>query len=270
MFSLFFNSNFKKIVNLTLFFVGPLFFQAQAQALNSFDPLSSLAQPLLSSAWSGTNISAGGVVSTGNTNAQNANAASNIFYTKKKWSLSSNDTFNFARTEDSGVTASKLFLSGQAQYSFAIKNYSFLEADYTNDRFDGYQYVLNSIIGYGRRLINQPTFSWDVQGGPGIQHAVKQAENDDDSSGLTQNNFLLNASTQLALALSKNSNMTENFSVVSTKINTRTISTTALTANLVNRFAIQVSFQAIHDSLPLSAKKNLNTITTLSLVYTLA
>jgi len=254
---------FKKSNFLFLFLCcGPVF----AQAL-------SLADPVLSSAWSGTNISAGGVVSTGNTNAQNANAASNIFYAKKKWALSSNDTFNFARTEGSGVTASKLFLSGQAQYNFAIKNYSFLEADYTDDRFDGYQYILNSIAGYGRRLVNQPRFSWDIQGGPGIQHSVKKSQeesSDSDNSGLTQNNFLLNASTQMALTLSQNSSITENFSVVSTRINTRTISTTAITANLINRFAMQLSFQAIHDSLPLNTKKNLNTITTLSLVYTLA
>lgn len=229
-----------------------------------------ISGPVLNSAWSGTNVSAGGVINTGNTNSQNINSAVNLSYTKKRWDFTSNDTFNFARTEGSGVTASKLFLSGQAQYNFAIKNYSFLESDYTDDRFDGYQYTLNSIVGYGRRLVNTPKFNWDVQGGPGFQHAVKNPNEDSAGENQEENNFLLNASSQISWALSPNANVSENLSAVSTQINTRTISTTAITANLISQFAMQLSFQAIHDSLPLSGKKNLNTVSTISLVYTLA
>jgi len=257
---------FKQVFKREIYFLF-LLWPVLSQALSLPD---ALANPVLSSAWSGTNVSAGGVINTGNTNSQNANAASNIFYTQNKWDWSSNDTFNFARTEGSGVTASKLFLSGQAQYNFAVKNYGFLEADYTDDRFDGYQYILNSIVGYGRRLINTPRFNWDIQGGPGFQHAVKNPNENSVDENQEENNLLLNASSQIAWTLSPHANITENASVVSTRINTRTISTTALTANLINRFAMQVSFQAIHDSLPLSGKKSLNTITMLSLVYTLA
>lgn len=223
--------------------------------------------PSLPSSWSGTNVSAGGVISTGNNQSQNVNAGSNIAYQKKRWAFTSNDTFNFARTTGVGVTASRLFLQGQLQYNFAKKNYSFLESDYTDDRFDGYRYILNSIVGYGRRLINQPSFSWDIQGGPGIQRAAKQADEGGDE---INNNVLINGSTQVNWQMSQNAAFSENLGLTSTQINTRTISTTAITANLISRFAMQLSFQAVHDSLPLAGKKPLNTITTLSLVYTLA
>ena len=236
-------------------------------AMGDFNPLT---PPNPKSPWSGTNIGAGGVFNTGNTQSQNINTAANLIYKSlsSPWQWTSNDTFNFARTYGKGVTASKLFLQSQWQYNFAQKKYSFLEMDYTDDRFDGYDYILNTIVGYGLRVVDLPVFSWDIQGGPGYQRAVKAPVGNMGEDN--ENNMLLNASTQMNWVMSSNASLSESLGVTSTRINTRTISTTALTANLVKRFAMQLSFQAIYDSLPLSGKKPFNTITTVSLVYTLA
>lgn len=226
------------------------------------------AQPKPPSAWKGTNVSLGGSANTGNTTAQQANSALNISYRVNKWLWTSNNTFNFARTKGKGVTTSKLYLMGQAQYNFSQKNYSFEQLNYTDDRFDGYRYTANALLGYGRHLFDYESVSLDGQLGPGIQRTVKEDTPTDD--GKTKNLLAFSGTLNLNWQMSKNGTFSEIFNVTSSSQNVRYLSTTSISANVMNHVALQLSFQASKDSKPLPGKKATNTVTTIALVYTFA
>lgn len=216
--------------------------------------------------WKGTNLSLGGSTNTGNTTSQNANAALNIRYAPSKWTLTSGDTFDFAHTRGKGVTASKLYLMGQAQYAFTKRNYVFEQLNYTDDRFDGYKYVANGLAGLGRRILDYPTFFLDLQAGPGVQRSVEKQEQGGDSVDLIVITGTLNSTWNF----SSNGALSENFNVASSSQNVRYMSTTSLSANVMNHVALKLSFQATRDSKPLPKKKATNTATIVSLVYTFA
>lgn len=224
-------------------------------------------KPNSNSPWKGTNVAIGGSDTSGNTDTQTLNSAFNLNYIKHKFQFTSNDTFNFGRTKGKGVTASKLYLSAQAQYNFAKRNYSFLNGNYTDDRFDGYRYVANVSAGYGRRFIDYKGFTFDLQAGPGVQRSVKVLGDGDNK---TNDNVAGNFVANIKWKIGENSLLSEDISVVTSKINTRYISTTALSTNIYSKLALQLSFQAQRDTKPLAGKKSYNSISQISLVYTFA
>lgn len=219
------------------------------------------------SPWKGTNVAIGGSDTSGNVDSQAVNSAFNLLYTKNKWGFNSNDTFNFARTKDKGVTGSKLYLQGQLQYNFSKRNFSFFNGNYTDDRFDGYRYVANASVGYGRRLIDYKGFTFDLQAGPGMQRSVaRKTSGSDDKIDNIAGNFLAN----IAWKISGHAILSETLNAVTSKQNTRFISTSAITANIMSKLALQLSYEAQRDSKPLADKKAYNSIAQVSLVYTFA
>lgn len=224
------------------------------------------ATPAAPSPWKGTNVSVGGNATTGNTTAQNLNSAFNLSYAPNQWTFTSENTFNFARTRGKGVTASKLYLMGQMQYAVTERNYFFQQLNYTDDRFDGYRYVANFLVGYGRVIFKKHNMSMSGQIGPGIQRSVE----DDTSGGKSTDLLGWNGTLGYIWNFNKTNSFTTKFNVNASSQNVRYTSTTSLTAALMDHFALQLSFQAIRDSKPLGSKKATNTTTTISLLYTFA
>lgn len=222
--------------------------------------------PKAPSPWKGTNVSVGGNATTGNTTAQNLNSAFNLSYAPNQWTFTSADTFNFARTRGKGVTASKLYLMGQMQYAVSERNYFFQQLNYTDDRFDGYQYVANFLVGYGRTIFKKHNMYLNGQLGPGIQRSVEEEDSGGDSTNLLSWNGTLN----YVWNFNKTNSFTTALNVNASSQNVRYTSTTSLIAALMDHFALQLSFQAVRDSKPLAGKKATNTTTTVSLVYTFA
>lgn len=55
--------------------------------------------------------------------------------------------------EDSVRTDEEYQVNNQSKYNFTDRDYSFIEFEYVNDRFSGYQYRTSELMGYGRKIV---------------------------------------------------------------------------------------------------------------------
>ena len=216
------------------------------------------------SPWKGTNVGAGAVINTGNTRSQSYNLQTNLHYQRNQWQFSGLQTYQRNETAKDGVTANRLYLQGQLQYNFVNRNYAFTQVNYTDDRFDGYNYTGNWNIGYGRNIPMPENMTLNFQGGPGIQHTVpRDTDKVHDFPNLQlQGNYTWQINDQVEFKQDIQTNLTNQ--------NTRTTFTTSLSASLFAHLSFQINFQAINDTDPQPNKAGWSTITTLNLVYNFA
>jgi Putative salt-induced outer membrane protein len=122
------------------------------------------------SPWKGSNAGLGFVMNTGDTQNNNQNASLNINYKPNTiWTLISKNTFQRSTSNKSGLTAWQLNLSGQANYNITTKNYIYGNADYIDNKFDGYDFRLQDSLGYGHSFNVPENMTLSFQLGPGSQ-----------------------------------------------------------------------------------------------------
>lgn len=212
--------------------------------------------------WKGTDLQAGAVINSGNTNSQNYNVAANIKYTYKKWVATEDTTYQRASSSDKGTTADKFFTQGQLNFNFTEHNFVYTQANYTRDIFSGFTYVVNYSIGYGRRIPVMPaSMTLDIFAGPGMRFD-KESETDHqrtDASVQIGVNYAWNITQATAFD--------EQFQITMAKDNTNTSSKSALVTTLSTHLGFSINFLITNDSQPASGKQNVNTSTTLNLAY---
>ena len=216
------------------------------------------------SPWKGTNVGAGAVINTGNTRSRSYNVQTNLHYKKHQWQFTGVQTYQRSETAKDGVTADRLYLQGQLQYNFADKNYAYTQVNYADDQFDGYHYIGNWNIGYGRNIPMPENMTLSFQGGPGVQRTVpRDTDKTHDFPNLQlAGNYTWQINDQVQFKQNIQSNVTNQ--------NTRTTFTSGLATSLFAHLSLQINFQAINDTDPQPQKASWSTITTLNLVYTFA
>ncbi len=217
--------------------------------------------PLKVHPWKGTNVQAGAVINSGNTNSQNYNLTANLKYTYKKWVATEDTTYQRANSSDKGTTADKFFTQAQLNFNFTEHNFVYTQANYTRDMFSGFTYVINYTVGYGRRLPMPQSMTLDLFGGPG----VRLDKESDNGKKRTDASFQLGAN--YAWNITKATSFQEQFQITMAKDNTNTSSKTSLVTTLSTHLGFSVNFLITNDSRPASGKQNINTATTLNLVY---
>ena len=91
------------------------------------------------SPWKGSSAGLGFIMNTGDSQSNNLNANLDLSYKPNvNWTIISKDTFQRSASHKSGVTAWNLVMGGQANYNFTAKNYVYGNANYINNKFDGY------------------------------------------------------------------------------------------------------------------------------------
>lgn len=68
-------------------------------------------------------------------------------------------------------TAEKYFASGKAEYKIGEKSYLFGLAEYTDDRFSGYDYEASLTFGYGRDLLRTDKHELSADAGVGYRES---------------------------------------------------------------------------------------------------
>ena len=213
--------------------------------------------------WQGTKASLGFVKNTGNSTTQTLNAASSLQYATGNWVYLLNTSFIRNSSKD-GLSAQRFVSTGQTQYNFSKKMYTFFQGSYVNDKFDGYTYVINENIGLGRRLYNTDAFKWTVQSGPGAQQERVK------TTGRNRNLFAFLGSTTLNWQMTKTASVSEILQSNWTDENAHTSSELAFATNIGAGFQTQIGFTWAQDTRPQTGSKHVSTLTTVSLVYNFA
>jgi putative salt-induced outer membrane protein len=201
-----------------------------------------------------------GLVNTsGNTKTDILNLKAKIAKEQEKWRHSASVS-ELRTSDDTGTTAQRLEMKGQTDYKFAKHDYIFGLITYENDHFSGYQYRASESVGYGRRVLDRPDMTLDLEAGPG----ARQSKLDDGSS---DNKLILRAAAKYAWAITKTSNFSEDLSTESGSDATVSKSVTALTSKINGSLAMRLSYTIKYASSVPPNIANTDTETAVTLVY---
>lgn len=166
-------------------------------------------------------------------------------------------------TEDQ-VSAQRFY--GTAQFDNKLETPGrrlFFYADYENDEFNGYDYRATLASGWSQRVWNTDESMLRYSVGPG--YGLVSAE--DGTQTNINNGFILRASGEYHYQWYTGSRFRQFLSTEVGPDNIKTRSETALSANLFDSLAMKLSFTVAFETQPLPDVPNLNTETSLSVVY---
>jgi putative salt-induced outer membrane protein len=217
-------------------------------------------QTAVKEGWQGT-VALGYLQTTGNSNTSTADGKALIGYKAGLWQDSI--LVQALKASQEGVlTAENFEADGQSDYNLSPDNYLFGNLDYLRDVFSGYERRTSEVLGVGHRLINSPTQQLDLEVGGGRRQTRYTTDFPSNEEWVER------VAGSYLWKFTNTSNFTQSLSVVHGSSNTLTQSVTAITANLINSFALSLSYTVSHNSSVLAGFKKTDAVTTLSLVYT--
>lgn len=202
------------------------------------------------------------VNTTGNTETQTITSKAKVELDKVQWRHSAAFE-SLSSSDEAGTTAERYEVNGQSNYKIGAskRNYLFFMINYEDDRFSGYDYRATETIGYGRRVVEEPSLTLDLEIGPGARQS--ELENGD-----SEDEGLLRGAAKLAWKISGTSSLTEDLSVEAGEDTTISKSVTALTAKINSSLATKVTYTVKNTSdVPVDTEKT-DTETAVTLIYT--
>nr|MDA3895656.1 DUF481 domain-containing protein [Desulfobacteraceae bacterium] len=216
------------------------------------------------------------LMTTGNSETDSVNAKVGLKYEKEHFLgeaniavLYSSETTEIDGKKEDNVSAEKYNYSAKIGYKFNEANYVFINGDYEDDRFSGYDYKTTYSAGYGRKVIASDTIKFDIEIGPGYRY--------DKTNGYWENNVFIDEKTEDEIILrgyamfnykfSEAVSFQQDVTVVTGSDNTNTKSVTALKTQIVGALAMKVSLKIDNNTDVPAGKDKTDTETALTLVY---
>jgi len=169
-------------------------------------------------------------------------------------------------TDDDGEkvrerSAQRYSLSAKAAYKLLQDHDKlFALATHVDDRFGAYLRYSTVGVGYGTQTYQSDTHTLDVEIGPGYFRGVN-------STGDTENGLIIRGAANLKWKLSDSANFSQNLSVERGTSNTHSIAETALRTKINSTMQMKAAFSVRNDTNVPDDKKNTDTQTSVTLVY---
>ncbi|RYG59319.1 MAG: DUF481 domain-containing protein [Alphaproteobacteria bacterium] len=208
--------------------------------------------------WSG-NAEAGYNAASGNSDTSNFKADANARHDWAEYALEGTAKSRVAKSDDIRSEES-YFLGLQGDLKLNDIEYLFAAADYTIDKFSGYDYQASQTVGYGRTLYK--TEKHDLKGQLGL--GLRESETE---FGETETEVLLKPELEYAYAINDYVTFTENLKgSIGTEYGVYE-SETGIKSNLSNNLFLKASYTVRHTTdVPVDRKKT-DTFTGISLGY---
>ena len=208
-------------------------------------------------------VQLGALISTGDTEEFTENGAFNFKYLHNRMTYTGllSALYSYNRTEDDHNE--RYQAQGQAQHAFTEKNYLFINTNFIADSSDDYDYIWESQLGYGRRLLNNETYhmTLDAQAGPGYRLAPTSDSDVKNEQATLNGSIIYNWQITAATAL--------NETISSSYASADTITTikTALTTKVYKSLGLQFASTVTHHTNPAGSNHKTNTYSTINLIY---
>jgi putative salt-induced outer membrane protein YdiY len=158
-------------------------------------------------------------------------------------------------------SAERYQLSAKAAYKLLTEgNRAFLLGSHVNDKFGAYTRYSTLAVGYGKQVLKQEDKTVDVEIGPGYFHGETAAG--EQESGMT-----VHGAAQLRWRLSPSAAFNQTVSVERGTSNVHSVAETSLSTKINGTMQMKAAFSARSDSKVPEDKKNTDTQTSLTLVY---
>jgi putative salt-induced outer membrane protein YdiY len=158
-------------------------------------------------------------------------------------------------------SAERFQLSAKAAFKLLEDgNRAFLLGSHVNDKFGAYTRYSTLAVGYGTQLLKREDKSVDVELGPGYFHG-------ESASGEQESGMTVHGAAQLRWRVSPSAAFSQTVSVERGTSNVHTVAETALSTKINGTMQMKAAFSARSDSKVPEDKKNTDTQTSLTLVY---
>lgn len=235
-------------LGLTLIGPGSAFAQA--------DPAADAAPP---SRWSGEG-ELGFSNTSGNSETSSLVARLAVNYERARWLHElALDAVN--SREDGTTTAERYTASYTANRFLTEQNYIFASLRYDNDRFSGFDYQISEAVGIGRRFIQRPGLTLDVEAGAGARQ--RQLEN-----GERENEAIGRLAGVLDWRITEVIGLTENVLIEAGADNTFSESVTKLRVSMSEALSLNIGFTLRNNSDPPADNVATDTLLSISVGYT--
>lgn len=211
--------------------------------------------------WSAT-AELGGTMTTGNTETSTLKAKVNGIHTILDWKNEYYADVLYSEDETE-KTASRWKIGAKGNYILNEKSSMFALAEYEEDEFSDYSSVSSIAGGYTRKLYQSETAFLNGDVGPGVRYF-------DVRDGESENTGIVHLGLVYENKLSETSKFAQVFiSDVAMDSDKSTISRseTSLTANVFGELAMKLGFIVRHDNHPGVDKDEVDTETTITLLY---
>ena len=206
-------------------------------------------------------VAAGANVTSGNTDSTAASLSTALKWDFGKWEVESNGSLDYASDGDT-KTAQRYYLDSTVRRDITKRLYGFGFASYTDDQFSGYKYETAANAGLGYRIFTGKVFKLDVEAGPGYRYSEL-------TDGGVETEPTARIASGLIWNLNRNAKLTNDFAVNLGTDKAITTDTLALTTKLIGALAARASVELRHNSSPPAGNEELDSISKLSLVYSL-
>jgi putative salt-induced outer membrane protein len=204
-------------------------------------------------------ISLGYLASTGNTDSANLNASASFGYIARPWRHALVLRAMKGSTDDE-TTSEEYEIAEQTDYTFSNNNYVFGALNYSTNRFAGYDRRTTQVLGYGRRVLDGPRHTLDLQVGAGGRQTRL-------TDGPYQREGIVQLAGGYVWKFAEHASFSQQLRIDRGSENTYTESITAVTANLTGELALSVSYTVKHNSDVPAGSATTDTATAVSLIY---
>lgn len=202
----------------------------------------------------------GGFVTTGNSDTAGGSAVFDAEREGLQWRHKFQARLDYQ--ESLNVTTRERYLIGyQPNYKFDDRAYAYGVAQYESDRFLGYNDRFTLSSGFGYSAIKAARLQLDLEVGPGYR--LTAFTNDD-----TQSSLVARGSFDLRWQIMSALTMRQKASTYVERFNSTISATSSLNAKLLGPLSAQLSYDVQFESQPPVGRKNTDTVSRASLVYT--
>jgi putative salt-induced outer membrane protein YdiY len=215
----------------------------------------------------------GFIFTSGNTETTSANGALNAKQELEQWSNEFTFKALYKQDKVDGVettSADKKFASAQANYKLENKNHRlFGFASYEDDRFSSFDYQATIAAGWNQKVWSDDTSSFEYSIGPGYSFADRFVTDDAGNvSTESENGFVVRGAFAYKYVISETAKFTQSFSTEVGSDNTKSRAESAISAKIAGGLSMKVAVKFDHNSDVTGDRENLDTETSVNLVYT--
>jgi putative salt-induced outer membrane protein len=215
---------------------------------------------------------AGAVAARGNTTTDSANVKLDVARELEKWKHALALAAVYA-SDEAGATGQRWEGRGQSDYKFHSKGFWFGSARYEEDRFSGFEYQTTYGSGLGWRFYDDPVTTFVVQLGAGYKVSRKRDAFDED--GITfipserQEELIGQLGIDFQHELTPTTKVVNKFLIESGANSTFLQNEFSVQVKILESLALAAGYAARYNTEPPEGFEELDTLTTLNLVYEL-
>jgi putative salt-induced outer membrane protein YdiY len=242
-------------------------FGSSAPSSSYFTQAPSMAIPEGSSWY--TSAELGAISTSGNTSGTSVTGKIDARHEMSNWSNEYIFSGYFKEDEIVDDDGSRTKTRSAERYSLSAKaafkmledgNRAFVLGSHVSDKFGAYTRYSTLAVGYGTQLLRREDKTVDVEVGPGVFHG-------ENSAGGTESGMTVRGAAQLRWRVSPSAAFSQTVSVERGTSNMHSIAETSLSTKINGTMQMKAAFSARNDTNVPDEKKNTDTQTSLTLVY---